>query len=726
MKQSVQDFRRAIVPDGTNTKSKGFRPDIQGLRAVAVLAVIADHLFEWPSGGFVGVDIFFVISGFLITGLLLKEHDRTGRISFGDFYRRRARRILPLAVLVLLGTIAASWFLLNAGRSKDITDDALWSALFSANWHFALIGTDYMNAGAAVSPLQHFWSLAVEEQFYVVWPWLLVLVLGLAGRSERWTAERSRRMLGILMTGFTAASFAWAMWETTANPTIAYFSTFSRAWELGIGALIAVFASSLSKISEPIRAGLAYLGLAGIAASLFVIDPTSAFPGPWAALPVLATGVVIAAGCGGSQKYLAPLTNRPARYVGDISYSLYLWHFPLIIIATELFQDKSMILNVILLAAVFILSSLSYHLLEDPVRRSSWLEPHASKRDKAPLQLSPLPYLACLLVVTMAVVGGALWQDNSRRSEIISAPAPALAATGTGEKEATAADQHVLKVQTALGAQSWPALSPAVEELGPSTKAPEWVEDGCLALEAGALADPIENAARCTYGNPKAAKTAVVLGDSVAISYVQGIRAALEPKGYKVLVYTLQQCPAARVAVLHGNEGNQPHPECDSFRDWTLTKVKELKPDLVVMSASRDTTDRLASGQKDTDALAEWTDGLRSTVAAIAGSANRIVLLDPPPGGKNLQECATKISSPADCTAGTDNHFQQMADANQDVAAAGAGKAKVEALSVEPWFCSFGKCPAFIGTTPVYADASHLTAKFSKSLAPVFSQALVG
>ncbi|PRA10099.1 acyltransferase, partial [Brevundimonas sp. MYb27] len=296
------------------------RPDIQGLRALAVLAVIADHLFHWPSGGFVGVDVFFVISGFLITGVLVREYEKTGRISFVDFYRRRIKRILPASVLALAVTLAVSYFVFSKSRFDMVTWDVIWAFFFAGNWRFALAGTDYFQADGPVSPIQHFWSLGVEEQFYFVWPWVMLLIIAMmAKRSSNGTAVRLA--VGIAITLISVASFAWAMHETTTTPTLAYFSTFSRAWELGVGAGLAILAPVLVRLPNALRPVLGWVGFLGIIASLFIINSTSIFPAPTAALPVLATGLVILAGTGGPQRFLAPLTNRVSGYVGDISYS---------------------------------------------------------------------------------------------------------------------------------------------------------------------------------------------------------------------------------------------------------------------------------------------------------------------------------------------------------------------------------------------------------------------
>ncbi|MFE4543473.1 acyltransferase family protein [Arthrobacter sp. NPDC056727] len=700
------------------------RHDIQGLRALAVVLVIADHLLAYPTGGFIGVDVFFVISGFVITASLIREHGRTGRLSLVDFYRRRARRILPLASLVIVLSLIGSWAVFSTARFAGIAQDGLWAFLSAANWRLAMTGTDYMQAGGAVSPLQHFWSLAVEEQFYIVWPWLMVLMLGWGASRLGRSSSGARRSLGLALFAVAGASFAFALWESSAAPTVAYFSTFSRAWELGCGGLLAVLAPVLLRIPDRVRPALAYLGLAGIVAGAFAMTPELTFPGPWAAVPVLATMAVIAAGTGGEQRLLAPLTNRASRYLGDISYSLYLWHFPVIILLEALRPLNGIVDYAGAAGLTLALSAWSYRFVEEPVRRSQWLEPkaaRAAKPVKAP-QVAPTR-LAFGALTTLALVAAVVVSFTLAKA----APDAAVAgpAVPAGASSAAAANTPSGKLSQeltlALSATEWPELTPAIDTLGDEAKAPEWVEDGCLADERGALDDPAENAARCVYGDPAAKKTAVVLGDSVGISYVPGIRAALESQGYKIHVYAMQQCPAAGVDVVKASKS--AHPKCAPFRTWALQQIASMKPDMVISSSSAGTLVRLSSGASGRAAASEWTEASKKLYTELSASAKQVFVLDPPPRGRKFAECATKISTPADCA----SKVQQL---SLDMTAAGraaldpAGQANVHYVNTTGWFCVAGHCPAFAGTSPMFADGVHLTAAYSKSLRPVLSEAL--
>lgn len=706
---------RHMAPKKAIRKS-GLRKDIQGLRALAVGVVVLDHLLKWPSGGFVGVDVFFVISGFLITGILIREHARTGRLSFVDFYRRRLKRIMPVAVLVLTAATVAVSLLQGIGRAKTMFIDSTYALLFAANWHFAAIGTDYMQANGPVSPVQHYWSLAVEEQFYLIWPVLVLLVLGVLAKRCQWQNRRSLQVLRATMAVLTLASFIYACWQSSNQPTWAYFSTFSRAWELGVGALLAVFVGRLSQIPEGVRAAMAWFGVAGIVVSIFTLNPQSVFPAPGGALPVLATAMVIAAGTGGSGNHTPQLLSIwPMQYAGKISYSLYLWHFPVIIIC-QTFVPQPQRISVILvqLAVMVALSVASFHLVEDPVRKSGWLEPgFASKTaGKAGFESRSRGWSKILFVgvgpAAIALVASIVVSGVSARLEADMQTAPL-------EVNPAA---RAAQIQKSLDYEEWPTLSPAIENLGPEAWVPEWVEDNCQDVWQA-------DVARCTYGDPGASNTAVLVGDSIAISYMPGIRAALEGDGWKVISLTLQQCPAVDVPVLKDrSSGGGAYIECDRHHDWVRDYIAELNPDMLIMSSVQETTQRLASRATGDDAIKEWVSATTSTLAEFAGVAKKVVLLGPPPGGTNLQMCATTLNTPKDCVATKSVEYDKTQHAV--LAAVPPGFPNVSVIDTSSWFCSDdNRCPSFVNNTVMFADGGHLTGAYSKKLGPLLRTVLL-
>lgn len=336
---------------------------------VAVVAVLMHHLLDWPRGGFVGVDIFFVIAGYFVTENLLRTAANTGTPSLGGFYLDRLRRIVPAAAIVLILTVAASMYVLPATAAHSTGIDALFGFFFVANWRFAVEGTNPTAAIDAASPLLHFWPLSVEEQFLLVWPLLIVGVTVIAVRGA-WSHARWLACLAAGMGVIVLASLAWALYETATSPTWAYFGTVGRAWEFGVGALLATTAGALAGMPDRLRPILSWLGLSLIGASLVLIDGSSSFPAPWALLPVSGAVLVIAAGIGHEPDFQGFLRNRVSTYLGDISYSLYLVHWPVIVLLSAVMHTNVHFYATVL-TLTFGLAIATHHFVENPLRYAS-------------------------------------------------------------------------------------------------------------------------------------------------------------------------------------------------------------------------------------------------------------------------------------------------------------------------------------------------------------------
>src|SRR5215212_8279567 len=343
-----------------------FRADVEGLRAVAVLAVVVYHAgLSQVRGGFVGVDVFYVLSGFLITGLLWEELQTTAGLRLGAFYGRRARRLLPAAVLVLMVTLAASWVWLSPLQARGAARDAAAAALYVANYRFALQRTDYL-ADASPSPLQHYWSLGVEEQFYLLWP-LLLLVVFLAGRRLR---VRSPAVAAAALVPVGVGSFALSLRLTVVAQPWAFFSLPTRAWELAAGGLVALAASRLARLPGLAAATLGWLGLEAILWSITRFGPSTPFPGAAALFPVAGTAAVLAAGCAAPRLGPSLLLGRwPLQLGGRLSYAWYLWHWPLLVLAPAVVgHPLSPVPRLGLAAAGGLLAAATVRLVENPVR----------------------------------------------------------------------------------------------------------------------------------------------------------------------------------------------------------------------------------------------------------------------------------------------------------------------------------------------------------------------
>jgi peptidoglycan/LPS O-acetylase OafA/YrhL len=334
---------------------------------VAVLAVFANHLWGWPRGGFVGIDVFLVITGFLITGSLLRASENTDSVSIRKFYGNRVRRIVPMTAVVLILTAVAAILVFPPSRADKVGTDALLAASFMANWRFALDGAHPLASVETASPVLHFWPLSIQEQFYLVWP-LLILAIGVVVAAKgRHQARRTLPAAGVIGV-IVVASFGWAVYGTATSPNWAYFDTFARLWELGVGALLATAASVLARIPMIVKPCISWTGLLLIGASMFLVRDTSdGYPAPWALLTVIGTALVIAAGVEGEPNFQPLLRNRVSTYVGNISFALYLVHWPVIVILSGL-MATSLYFYLCVLAVSFGLAVALHHFVENPLR----------------------------------------------------------------------------------------------------------------------------------------------------------------------------------------------------------------------------------------------------------------------------------------------------------------------------------------------------------------------
>jgi peptidoglycan/LPS O-acetylase OafA/YrhL len=347
-----------------------FRPDIQALRALAVALVVLYHAnIPGIHGGFFGVDVFFVVSGFVITGVLLRERASRGTTSIPGFYARRIRRILPAATVVLIATVFATYHWLSFITGGTNADDAKYVAVFIGNFHFASIGTQYFTAHQPPSTLQQYWSLAVEEQFYLVWPVLFLLI------TLPWKVLSPITRLIFVLSVIIAISLVWCVIETNQNEIWAFFSPLTRAWELALGALLAVLGPHLRGRSPRSGALLAAVGLIAILLCTWFYSSSTLWPGSAVIVPVVATGLIIAGGSlRGPESFGRVVNFAPLQWLGNISYSLYLVHWPVIVIAMQYSITPLPLHTEIELVAISVaLSAVLYYAIENPIRRSRWL-----------------------------------------------------------------------------------------------------------------------------------------------------------------------------------------------------------------------------------------------------------------------------------------------------------------------------------------------------------------
>ena len=401
---------------GTAPGDRRFRPDVEGLRAVAVLLVVLYHAgLPGLGGGYVGVDVFFVISGFVITGLLLRERTSTGATSLVAFYSRRVRRILPAATLVIVSTVVLTYLVLGVVYGDPTAVTARWTAVFLANFHFADTATSYLNATLPPSPLQNFWSLAVEEQFYLVYPAIFLVVASL-----RSTVSLRARLIATLIP-IIAMSLVISAAQTATNPNGAYFSPLTRAWELALGALVAAATPALLRLPRTVATAMTWLGLAAIGFAAVTYSSASQYPGTLVIIPVVGTALVIAGGTPvPSWAAERVLRIAPLQWFGRLSYSLYLWHWPILIIAAEEAGQNALPFhrNIPWLAVALVAAVATHVCVENPVRHSRAL----SRRRWLSIGLGAVLVATSLVVATVALdVSGAASSTGHGRA---APPAP--------------------------------------------------------------------------------------------------------------------------------------------------------------------------------------------------------------------------------------------------------------------------------------------------------------
>ncbi|MET3705844.1 peptidoglycan/LPS O-acetylase OafA/YrhL [Arthrobacter sp. UYEF6] len=673
--------------------------------------VVLNHL--WPhrlQGGFVGVDVFFVISGYLITKHLLGELERTGRIRLGQFYSRRIKRLLPAAFLVSVGSLVAAWVFLPFSRWFGIAQETMAAVLYVENWTLAAKSVNYSAHNDAASTVQHYWSLSVEEQFYVVWPLLLV---GLFLASSRLRLGR-RSLLAIGVALISVASLAFCIWFTYTNSNQAYFVTPGRIWEFGVGALVAVAgwkgsrALSLKPSALPLTvSGLAqWTGFGLIISAAFLYDGQTPFPGIAASVPVIGTLLVIASGPEGPR--WSPnrlIAARPIQFVGDVSYSLYLWHWPLIIIAPAIVShvlgtvDKAVILALAVGAAY-----VTKKFVEDPGR--SKLLPRANPG-------RVFVAMAAAIVVVSVVCGGLLLSLGQ-------------------VQDAEVAKLQGLAGQPCYGARSLDPQGDCRDRFGPAQ-----VDSGgpnetpwFNAPECELAADPIVVQDRkllteCDFtGGEKPSATVWLVGDSHAEQWKTAIYEMARLHKWTLKESLLGGCPfinARRVAFM-GVPSTEPQLQ-QRCLEWGKKLTEQIgldKPDIVFAAAfgAEETVDD-GTGRSQSE---QYNDGVMKRLQQWADSGSEIYVLRDMPLTLNRSspDCvALNKETPLLCANARSEAL--VADPIADAARA-MSNPKINVLDLSDQFCAEQTCHAVIGGLPVYYDTDHVARSYMHSLVPVLSE----
>jgi peptidoglycan/LPS O-acetylase OafA/YrhL len=647
-----------------------FRPDIEGLRGIAILLVVLFHAgVSALSGGFVGVDVFFVLSGFFITVMLTRELARDGSVNLTEFYGRRAVRLLPALLVVLVATLGAVMLLYAPIDRAAIAATARPVALYSGNVEFARNSVDYF--GSAENPFLHTWSLGVEEQFYLVWPLLFLVVAGLyagkIGEDATNAEEAARKRLLIPIALAACASFVASLWLTGANQPWAFFGMPTRIWEFAVGASLALFIKPIS-IESAFGVPLQFAGLVTIAVAVLVYDRATPYPGLAALAPVLATVALVVGGHIAPSSALSRVLSNPVlRWFGQLSYAWYLWHWPLVGLGGALDPSIGVAGKLFWSTMALGLAWLTYRFVEQPARQrwslklpTGWLAPAALGASLA----------------TAGIAHGAM-----------------LAA----ERRAGQADQR--------------AFAAAREDR---------VADACWATT-------VEQVKRlCEFGDKSSSTTLVLLGDSHAQHWIAALDRAGQEHGWKIVAMVKGGCPVADMPELMHARFKRYYHECTRYREAMIRRIIAMRPAAAILSSWDHylPRDGETSGWQVTPAM--WERGLRRTYSRLSSAGIKtIAIRGTPRTGFDVPACLSRRAAglpfAKSCSYDRDQALMPAAIAAQNNAARGLS---VRFVDMNDQICAARRCDVVRNGIVVFTDDNHLTATFSASISVMLGERL--
>lgn len=648
-----------------------FRPDIEGLRAIAITAVVLYHAgIGHISGGFVGVDLFFVLSGFLISGMLVREIESSGRVHLANFWARRVRRLLPAATLVLLLTSLVATIVLPPTIRTDTANAITAATLYSANWFFASNSLDYLAAEDAPSPVLHFWSLGVEEQFYLVWP-LLLLALGLLARRCGWSL---RKIFAVAAGLIWIASFAACVYYSTASQPVAFFSAPTRFWQLATGALLAIATPRLTRLPLLTRFSLQAGGLGVLLWAILgmgtLVDQGNPYPGWIALIPTLATAAIVAGGMRDATARRSVvdyvLTWPVFQWLGGLSYSWYLWHWPVLVLWQAKYGTADHTTALVLVGVALLFAWAAHNLIENPVRFWKPLQSRAG---------------------SSLLIGGLLMSIT-----VVSAAAMSLT-------DASHADVSNVSFR--------PLPSQARNDLS-------------AVYARNCVVEYHDTAQRpCIFGDTTAAQRMVLVGDSHAASYFPAIEAAAKQLGYRLDVRIKLGCTTADVVQWH-YKFDKPFVECTTWREGLMRDLQQQPADVIVMVNADNPSPLVfdATTQRKMDlepGRIAWIAGYARTLASMQQTgATVIALRDNPRVPGIIADCVSQhMQHPERCD------FPRKFGLPEPAADMTAAKAVpgVATIDLSSRICDWTTCYAVRDGILAWQKGNHYTATFARSLA---------
>ena len=664
---------------------------------MAVLLVVLYHL--WPvrlTGGYVGVDVFFVISGFLITSHMYREVQDGSALGLTRFWARRIRRLLPASLLVLLVTVFAAFLWIPSTLWEVTARQIGASALYIQNWVLAADSVDYSAQHNDASAVQHYWSLSVEEQFYFVWPLLVEVLLNIARRPAiasrlgPLSSPRGTMIAGIAFVG--ALSLIYSVFLTAHSPSVAYFVTPTRVWEFAAGGL-AVLIFKGRQYSGPLATALAWVGMALIGYAAVTFDSATPFPGWWAMLPVLGTALVVI--CAGNTGRTAPrwwLSRRPAIFLGDVSYGVYLWHWPLIVVLPFILDhDMGTLEKLLVLTASTFLAWITKLTVEDPLRRGRLLK----KSLRA--YLFAAAGMALTVAMCFGVSSGAYSESSPNRSAELGAcygPGALEPANGCGPVVGTEA----------------PSPAPAIV----AKQNTQPLHPGCQAKAAGT------DVVSCDLGvdASQASQTVAVVGDSHATAWFPALEALAKDRGWRIKTYTKSSCPVTEaVRILASEKTDSNQRDCLA---WGQKVARELAVDKnvgIIFTASYSTAFSFESpGNKSFKDPA--TDGFTEVWRKWLTAGKQVVVFDDVPRttGEDVPTCLARQHDALACAVPVSKAIPpNTAITNAAKAMSAEGLTRI---SLHNQFCDDRLCYPAVGSVIVYRDFSHISAEYARALAP--------